>query len=508
MTDHELLEDEPDPGGLDVALWRRVLAHAWPYRRPLLGLTLSGIVAAATDVLMPLVTGRIIDSATLEADRQSLLMNVVIYLALVATLSVVIWYFIVAAGKAATGFAHDLRRAAFGRLQELSFSFFDRRPVGWLMARLTSDCARLSSLLPWMLLDCTWGSFLLAGIGVVMLVLDWKLALMVMAIIPPLAVTSVIFQRRLLRTQRLVRKTNSRLTASYNEGIMGTRTTKTLVREDESLEEFQQLSGLMYGQSVRNALLAAVYLPIVLTLGAIGVGLALWRGGLAVLAGGGGAVGGAVHEVATAAGAALAGAGVGEGMSLGTLIAFMQYAALFYIPVQEMAARFTELQAAQASAERLQGLLDTEPAIRDSAAVRERLRRFAAGHGAADGDLAPDGHAMRIATVEFDGVSFAYGEESVAVLSDLDLRVEAGDTVALVGATGSGKTTIVSLLCRFYEPTRGTIRLNGIDYRERSLAWLQSQLGIVLQAPHLFSGTIRDNIRYGRLEASDAEVEE
>ena len=186
-------------------------------------------------------------------------------------------------------------------------------------------------------------------------------------------------------------------------------------------------------------------------------------------------------------------------MTLGTMVAFMQYAAFFYIPIQELAARFTELQAAQASAERLQSLLDTEPEIADSPEVRERIAQHAGGPGA------PDDHEAQITEIIFEHVSFGYAKGG-EVLHDFNLTVTAGQSVALVGATGSGKSTIVSLLARFYEPTAGVIRINGRDYRERSLGWLQSQLGIVLQAPHLFSGTIRENIRYGRLSATDEEV--
>jgi ATP-binding cassette subfamily B protein len=266
----------------------------------------------------------------------------------------------------------------------------------------------------------------------------------------------------LLRTQRAVRRTNSQITAGFNEAIVGVRTTKALVREEENLREFRVLSGTMYEHSVRNALQAAVYLPIVLTLGSVGVGLALWRGGV----------------------------DVGAGMSLGTIVAFMQYAATFYIPIREMADRFTQMQSAQASAERLQQLLDTEPEVRDAPEVL----------AAAEGN-----DEERIALIEFEDVSFAY-VEGEPVLVDFNLRVEASETIALVGATGSGKTTIVSLLGRFYEPTGGSVKINGVDYRRRRLAWLQSKLGIVLQSPHLFSGSIRENIRYGRLDATDDEV--
>ncbi len=465
--DEQELQQEESQRRLDIGLWRRILVYARPYRWSLICLGITGFVFAWIDAVLPRITGLIIDEATTNGLGPGLVKQSLYYLGLVTLMAFLIWLFIVKAGRAATGFAFDIRRAAFSRLQELSFSFYDQRPVGWLMARLTSDCERVSSIIPWFLLDLVWGSTLIVGISIMMLHLNKHLGLLVMLILPPLAVVSVFFQRKLLGSQRAVRKTNSEITASFNEAIMGVRTTKTLVRERENLEEFEVRSTAMYGHSVRNALQAAVYLPIVITLGSIGVGLALWRGGLQI----------------------------GGEMSFGTMIAFMQYAAFFYIPVQELAERFTQLQAAQASAERLQGLIDTEPDIKDSPEVIENMEQ----------EIKLGRFEEKIHSVEFEKVSFHY-KEGEPVLVDFDLRVGAGETIALVGPTGGGKSTIVSLLCRFYEPTSGSIKINGIDYRQRGLLWLQSKLGIVLQSPHLFSGSIRDNIRYGSLEASDKDV--
>jgi ATP-binding cassette subfamily B protein len=473
MTQQYLIEDDHYHGQLDLRLWRRIVGHARPYRRQLVGLALSGFAVAAVDVLLPPVTGAVIDEAMEGGLTNRLAAFGAAYVGLVVVLCANVWWFIVLAGQTATGVAHDLRRDAFARLQELSFSYFDVRPVGWLVTRLTSDCSRLSSLLPWFMLDLVWGSCLIGGIVIAMLILHWPLALAVMAIVPPLALVSVYFQKRLLASSRLMRKTNSEITSGFNECIMGVRTTKTLVREEANLGEFGERSGEMYGHSVRNALESAVYLPIVITIGSAGVGLCLWRGGVAL----------------------------GEGLSFGTLVAFMQYAAFLYMPVQELARRFTELQSAQAAAERVQDLLDTEPEIEDSPAVRRALAV------AQDGpSLAEDGHPDRIETIRFEQVSFQY-KEGEPVLAEFDLTVRAGQTVALVGATGGGKSTIVSLVARFYEPTAGRILINGLDYRERSLHWLQSNLGVVLQTPHLFSGTIRENIRYGRLDATDEQIE-
>ncbi len=476
MTQLQLQEDD-FRGQVDLRLWKRIFGHALPYRSALIGLCLSGLLVAGIDAVAPMVVGWIVDEAVTNGATPRLWGLSASYAVIFGVLSFSIWLFIVLAGQAATGVGADLREKGFGRLQSLDFTFFDARPTGWLVSRLTSDCHKVSSLIPWLALDLVWGTCLLVGIVAAMLWVDWRLALVVMTIVPPLAIVSALFQRKLLHSSRMMRKTNSQLTSSFNEAIMGVRTTKTLVREPENLREFQTLSGDMFRYAMQNALQSAVYLPLVITLGSVGVGLALWRGGVDVMS--------------------------RTGLTLGELIAFMQYASLFSMPIQELARRFTDLQSAQAAAERVQGLLDEEPAIRDSAEVRERIE---AGREAADATLAEDGYPARIETLEFRNVTFWY-KEGEPVLKDFTLTVKAGETIALVGATGGGKSTIVSLAARFYEPQQGGIFINGIEYRRRSLHWLHSSLGVVLQTPHLFSGTIRENIRYGRLDATDEQIE-
>jgi ATP-binding cassette subfamily B protein len=460
---------------LDAGLWLKLFRRALRLKRYLTPLLISAVVVAMCDATFALVTRWVINGVVHDGRGAAFGHYVAGYLGVTLTLCAGVWVFINVAGQLSNRLGHDIRRDCFAKLQTLEFAYFDTRPVGWLITRLTSDCDRLSRIIAWGCLDIMWAVSYLVMSAACLLIMNWRLGLIILGIVPPLAAISRYFQRKLILSARETRKYNSQITASYNESIQGVRTTKTLVREPENLDEFRQLSARMFDASVLNARQSAVYFPVVMTLGSLAAGLALWRGG---------------YLAATGA------------MGLGTLVAFINFAGQFFNPINQLAQRLTELQGAQAAGERVMGLLETEPAIRDSAAVLARLRAAPA----ADPALAPDGLPRRIETVEFRHVTFRY-ENGPVVLEDFNLSVRAGETIALVGPSGGGKSTIVSLVCRFYEPVSGQILVNGVDYRERALGWLQSQLGIVLQTPHLFKGTVRENIRYGRLNATDAEIE-
>ncbi|MGB2822114.1 MAG: ABC transporter ATP-binding protein [Phycisphaerae bacterium] len=471
------LHEEEYEGRLDLGLWRRVLHYGRRHRRFMIGMVVMASLTAWFDVSFTLITRKVINEVDASGPEAHILGYGVLYAVLAIAFSAGIWTFIRLGARISSGVGHDIRKAGFERLQELSFSFYDRRSVGWLVARMTSDCDRLSRILAWGVLDLVWGVFLMIGVSIIMLVLDWRLGLLVLAIVPPMTWVSVVFQKRILGASREVRKNNSQITAAYNEAITGVRTTKTLVREQENLSEFRTVTDRMYHSSVRNAVLSAVFMPAVFTVGSVGVALAIWKGGGDVLA---------------------------DRMRIGDLYAFISFSGFFFFPVQELSRLFVDLQSAQAAAERIIGLLDTEPQIKDSPEVVEAIARHAEADPQAG--LAPDGLPDRIQTVEFRDVTFAY-KDGQEVLDGFNLTVQTNSTIALVGPTGGGKTTIVSLLCRFYEPTAGQVLIDGVDYRKRSLRWLQSNLGIVLQTPHLFGGSIRQNIRYGRLDAADEEVE-
>ena len=432
-----------------------------------------GLVLAAVEVMLPLVTASIIDEAIGDGRASRIGLFGGIYAIMLGIFAFLVRRFITAAGTLATRVAFDLRATAFARLQSLPFGYFDVRSTGWLVARVTSDVTKVTSLLPWFLLDIGWGSAMLVGIFTAMMLVDPQLGLAVSVIVPPMAMATWWFKRRMLESSRRIRKSNSRITASYTETIAGVRTTRMLAREDAAAAEFGEISSEMRLWTIRNALQSATYLPIVMSLGSVGVGLALWAGGIQFQ-----------NQ---------------SGLSLGMLIAFMQYAVLFSQPIQELAQRFVDLQSAQAAAERVQELIEETPAIRDSPEVEARIAAEAA---APTPGVAEDGGKASIDVVTFQSVGHAYVAKD-RVLDDVSFELRRGTTLALVGATGSGKTTIAGLLARWYEPSDGQILVDGVDYRQRGLDWWQSQFGVVQQVPHLFSGTVRDNIRYGRLDADD-----
>lgn len=470
------IEEETFSSRLDWSLWRQIFKHALPYKRYLIGLSVGAVVIAVCDASFILVTRWAIDDVTQSEGPLNVFPYMGVYMALATLLGLGVWSFIIFAGSLSHHMSHDIRRATFTRIQELELSYFDHRPTGWLISRLTSDCDKLSRIIAWSFLDIVWASSLVTAISVILLFLNLKLGLIVLMVVPPLVLISAWFQKRLLLSSRETRKVNSFITAAFSEGLQGLKTTKTFVREEANLDEFKGLSDSMYDWSVRNAVQSAVFIPIVLTIGSVAAGSVLWIGGGDYLAG---------------------------ALSLGTLVAFIYYAGQFFDPVNQIAAILVQLQGAQAAGERVLNLLATEPGIKDSPAVLKLLEL----EQSANIGSAPDGLQAEIKQVEFRHVSFAY-EANEPVLEDFNLLINPGETIALVGASGGGKSTIVSLLARFYEPTSGGIYVDGIEYRERSLDWYQSNLGIVLQSPHLFAGTVGDNIRYGRLDATEAEIEE
>lgn len=456
--------------GFDFGLWIKLFNYIKPYKKYMIRLSIVMIGVGGIDVIFPLMTKYAIDSFVRNNTLSGIWGFSALYALLVLAQAVNIRLLAINAGKIETNVVYDIRHRGFDKLQQLSFSYYDKTPVGWIMARMTSDIQRLGDTIAWGLVDLVWGITMMTGIAAVMLVMNFKLAVISLSVVPMLAIVSLYFQQKILKAYRKVRKINSRITGAFNEGISGAITTKTLVREEENLNEFKVLTGEMFSYSVKAAIYSSIYLPIVLTLGSIGTGLALWFGGRGVIL---------------------------ESIGYGTLVLFVSYTIQFFEPVRELARIFAEFQSAQASAERILSLIETEPEITDSEEILDQ-------YGNVFNPKKENWEEIK-GDIIFKNVFFSY-KNGEKVLEDFDLNVKSGESIALVGETGSGKSTIVNLLCRFYEPVAGEILIDGVNYKKRSQAWLQSNLGYVLQTPHLFSGTVGDNIRYGKLSASDDEI--
>ena len=456
--------------GIDLKLWAKVMKYVSKYKSAIILVISALAVHAASEALTPLLTRFAIDKYINTGSKDGMWVLALAYAGIALFKGTAVFLFIYFAEKVGVFMSADLRKAAFRKLQELSFSYYDRTTAGHLIARMTSDVNRLMEVVSWGFVDIIWGIMMIVFLTTAMMLLSVKIALIVLIVVPGLALVCGYFQRKILDASRETRKNSSAITSSFNEGISGASTTKTLVREEKNLDEFTEKAGRLRGSSAKMQLLVALFLPMVLLLGVMGTSLALWQGGIMVM---------------------------NELMTYGTLAAFISYTVSFFNPINDLASRFADFNIAQAAGERIFKLLETEPEIRDSAEVIEKY-----------GVVKPSDKSPRLTgDILFDDVSFYY-KENENVLENFTLDVKAGECVALVGETGSGKTTIVNLMCRFYEPTSGGIFIDGAEYRTFPLMHLQSNLGYMLQTPHLFSGTIRDNIRYGNLSASDEEVVE
>ncbi len=459
MADVYFEEEEFETEFNGQTVWR-ILMQARPHWRMLVGFLIAVTAVSLVDAIFTYLSKLIIDEGIVGADPDRLVQLLTVYGGLMLVQAALVFVFIYLAGILGERIRYDLRRRMFNHLQQLSFSYFDRTPVGWIMSRVTSDTERIAELVTWGLLDVTWGVMSISISAVFMLAINWRLALVVLLIVPVLVVVAAEFKRKILREYRDVRRLNSKITGAFNENITGVRVTKSLAREETDLREFQRLTGDMYRASYRAAWLSALFLPLVQLITAVGVGAVVWVGGLQAVVG---------------------------GLSVGDLQAFISYITFMLWPVQEMARVYAQMQQSIASAERAFSLIDAVPDVRD--------RPDAADPGVLRGDIC------------FEHVGFHY-EKDKPVLSDFNLTLARGETLALVGPTGGGKSTIVNLLARFYEPTAGRILIGGTDYTRLTQHAVQSRIGMVLQMPHLFAGTIRENIRYGRLDATDAEIEE
>jgi len=452
------LEEEEYTSQLTAPVFKRILRLLKPHWKWVLGFLITIALTSSTDAYFTYLNKDIVDKGINLRNTAEVTRIAWIYGSIILFQAVTVFTFIYLAGVLGERVQYDLRKMLFNHLQDLSLSYYAQNAVGRLIARVTSDTGRVADLLTWGVVDTTWAAMNIITSVTFMAIINWKLALIVFTIIPVMIYIAVQFRKKILVEYRVSRRTNSKITGAFNENFQGVRVVKALLREDENTKEFQSLTSQMYKASYRAAWLSALFLPTVQIIAAVALGFIVGYGGTQIQVG---------------------------LMTIGGIQAFVSYLTFMMWPVQDLARVYAEMQHSIASAERIFKLADTPPEVHDR-------------------DDAIEAKTL-MGEIEFNHVDFYY-EERKPVLTDFSLKVQPGEMIALVGPTGGGKSTIVNLLCRFYEPRSGLIRINGRDYMDYKLASIHSRIGIVLQTPHLFSGSVRDNIRYGRLDASDEEI--
>lgn len=428
-----------------------------PFVKDFVILAFMLVVIAGLDALLPLATKYAIDNFVVPRTTEGIKTFAFVYFSLIAVFGTMIVLFIIKAGQIESDLAYHLRKEAFDRMQDYEFKYFDKEGVGKILSKITSDIQKLSDIISWGLVDLVWSISFMLFILVIMFVMNWRLALIVSIVVPILIVISYIFQKKIFHAQKDVRRLNSEIIRLINEGITGAITSKTLVTESKNTSEFKEVTDDMYNKSIKSAILSSIYTPLAINIGSFGVAGVLIAGGIYL---------------------------ENSWITLGVLVMFISYAGSFFDPIAQIARIVSDVQAAKAAAERVLEHMTQNKSLH----VEDPVDTFEI-----------------IGNIAFDKVDFSYDEREI-VLKDFSLSVKAGEKIALVGETGAGKSTIVNLICKFYGPTKGTMTLDGVDYSHMEKEFVQSNLGYVLQTPQLFSGSIMDNIRFGRLDASDEEV--
>ena len=451
----------------------KLFPYLYPYRFRIISMILLGGVSSAIDAAYPLFNRYALDHFVGERTLRGIQWFVALYLILLFGQGIINYVSSVSCGKVEMMLDRDLRNDAFSHLQTLSFAYYNANSVGYIHARVMSDSGLIGEAVSWRMMNLVWNGFYVAGVFVVMLIINLRLALIILLLVPVAVLLMTWFQRKLLFYNRKIREINSKITGNYNEGITGARTIKVLGVEEKMIGDFTKETQNMRRTSIREAHFSALFISTVAMMSALTLSLVLWQGGRLTM----------------------------EGlMMIGTLSVFMSYALELLEPIQSIIETLSAFIAIEANIERVTRLLAEESDVTDTPEVIEK-------YGDAFHPKRENWEELG-GEIEFRDVSFRYPDGDEYVLTDFNLKVPAGTNVAIVGETGAGKSTLVNLVCRFYEPTKGQVLIDGRDARARSLLWLHSNIGYVLQSPHLFSGTVRENLRYGKPDATDEEIME
>ncbi len=449
----------------------KIYSYAKKYRRIILLMIMCGVLVSLADAVYPLFSRYALDHFIALGTLDTMPAFIALYILVLSFQAFTNFTSTYFSGRIEMNVDRDLRNAAFGHIQELSFSYFNQNSVGYLHSRVMSDTGKIGEMTSWRLMDLVWSGSYLVIMMILMFAIHPRLALYLVLLIPVDFVLIWLFQEKLVTVNRRIREVNSRITGNFNEGITGARSIKTLVVEDRMDADFRKDSEQMRRISVRSGHLNALFISLVTLMGSAALSVVLWKG------------------------SGLTRAGI---LQIGTLSVFMSYALSMIDPIQQIVVTIAHLIGIQVNIERFSKLMDEKPLVADTPEVIAKY-----------GDTfhpKKENWEPLFGDVEFRNVDFRYPDGEEMVLQNFNLKVPQGTNVAIVGETGAGKSTLVNLVCRFYEPTKGQVLIDGRDARERSQLWLHSNIGYVLQTPHLFSGSVRDNLRYGKPDATDDEI--
>lgn len=449
----------------------KLLPFVKPYKKIMISMIIMGALSSLIDSIYPLFNQYALNHFIALKTTDTLVPFIIVYIVILIVFVILNFVSTTWAGKIEMSVNRDLRNASFNHLQELSFSYFNQNNVGYVHARVMSDTGRIGQLVSWDMMDMVWQGSYLLFVLLNMALINIHLAMYIMLIIPFAVILIIFFQKKLVALNRKIREINSKITSNFNEGITGAKSIKTLVVENKINHDFDVDSDDMEKTSVLAGRYSALFSSLVTMLSSITLAIILWKGGM-------------INQ---------------EGIiMIGTLSVFMTYALNMLEPIQSIVGGIARLIAIQVNIERFTTLLETQSDVADRVEVVEKY-----------GDTfhpKKENWETLYGDVEFKDVSFKYPDGNEMVLEHFDLKVPQGTNVAIVGETGAGKSTLVNLVCRFFEPTYGQVLIDGKDARDRSQLWLHSNIGYVLQTPHLFSGTVRDNLRYGKPDATDEEI--